>query len=240
MRGTAIKRIEVRWTGSSGTFALKKITVINEAEHDSTPINPVAGSLHDTSRWRRVGDIDAANSGYGDGVGQADVGAATVFENLRARPRAWLVPEVRHVSPDEALNAIRSSRLSDGRGFDPARLALVEDAIDFKTQQPDPAAVARVVQVNSREMEVHTETSAPAFLVTSDVLYPGWQATVDGAPARLYQTDYILRGVEVPAGSHIIRFTFIPKSFYYGAIVSGLSLLLLIGCAFWLKKNVEE
>lgn len=236
----AIKRIEVRWTGSSGTFALKKITVINEAEHDSTPINPVAGSLHDTSRWRRVGDIDAANSGYGDGVGQADVGAATVFENLRARPRAWLVPEVRHVSPDEALNAIRSSRLSDGRGFDPARLALVEDAIDFKTQQPDPAAVARVVQVNSREMEVHTETSAPAFLVTSDVLYPGWQATVDGAPARLYQTDYILRGVEVPAGSHIIRFTFIPKSFYYGAIVSGLSLLLLIGCAFWLKKNVEE
>jgi Bacterial membrane protein YfhO len=235
----AIKRIELRWTGPAGTLALKKITVLDEAAHNSTPINPIAGSLHDATRWRRVGNIDAANSGYGAGVKEADVGAATVFENLRARPRAWLVPEVRRVPPDEALNAIRSSRLSDGRSFDPARLALVEDPVDFKAQQPDPAAVARVVRLNSREMEVHTETAAPAFLVTSDVLYPGWHATVDGAPARLYQTDYILRGIEVPAGPHTVRFKFSPKSFYYGALVSGLSLLLLIGCALWLKNNVE-
>ncbi len=232
-----IKSIELHWTGPPGTFALKKITLLDEQAHTSTPINPVAGSLNDVARWRPVGDINAANSGYGAEVQAADVGAARVFENLRARPRAWLVPAVLRVSADEAVNAIRTSRLPDGRNFEPARLALVAAPLDFKTEQADPNATAQIMRVRADEMDVRVNTNAPAFLVTSDVFYPGWRATIDGAPARLYQTDYTLRGVQVPAGAHVVRFEFMPKSFYYGLGLSALSLLLLVGCTFWLKRG---
>jgi hypothetical protein len=224
----AVRRIEFRWTAHAGTLALKKLTLFDEATRASTPLHPFTGSLEDTTRWRRVGQIDAANSGYPATVKPEDVGAAVVYENLRARPRAWLVSEVARVSEEEAFNAVRASRLPDGRTFDPARLALVEEQLDFQTQQPDPAATAQVTRLTPRELIVQVNTNAPAFLITSDVYYPGWRATIDDKPAPFYRADYALRGTPVPAGKHLVRFEFRPTSFYYGAGLSALSLLLLV------------
>jgi uncharacterized membrane protein YfhO len=86
-------------------------------------------------------------------------------------------------------------------------------------------------------LEVETTANAPAFLVTSDVFYPGWRATIDGAPAELFQTDYAFRGLPVPAGTHAVRFEFSPRSFYQGVFISAASLLLLGACVFWLKRK---
>jgi hypothetical protein len=230
--GILVRRITLRWSGPAGTFALKKLTLIDDAAHTSTPVTPMAGSLTDATRWRPVGRIDATNSGYGDEVKAEDVGTAFIFENVRARPRAWLVPEVASVSADEAFAAVRSARLADGRTFDPTKLALVEEPLTLKTEQVDQSARAEVVRVTARALDVKTTTSAPAFLVTSDTYYPGWRVSVDGAPAHLYQTDYALRGVPVPAGTHTVRFEFRPASFYRGVIVSALALVLLVGCAW--------
>ncbi len=228
-----IKSIELRWSGPRGTFALKKMTLLNDETHTSTPLSPVAGVLDAPARWRRAGEINAANSHYGQKVKAEDIGESIVYENLRARPRAWLVPEVTRLAADDVFNAIRSSRLPDGRKFDPARLALVEEPFNFKTDRKDPAAIAQVITLNGNEMEVRTKADGPTFLVTSDIFYPGWQATVDGAPARLYQTDYVLRGVAVPGGEHLVRFEFSPHRFYYGLGLSALSLFMLIGWVLW-------
>jgi hypothetical protein len=231
-----IKRIELRWTAAAGTLALKKITFVDETTRASTPVPPFAGSLNDPVRWRRVGDINAMNSGYGARVKAEDIGTGLVFENLRARPRVWLVPEVVKVSADDALGAVRSSRLPDGRVFDPTQLALVEEQFNFKADRIDPSATVGIALLTAREMAVRVTSGAPTFVVTSDVFYPGWRATVDDAPAHLYQTDYVLRGVSVPAGTHVVRFEFRPTGFYSGAWVSALSLLLLIGCARYAPK----
>lgn len=228
-----IKRLELRWTGALGTLALKKITLRDETNSTSTPITPLVGSLNDESRWRHVGDINAANSGYDPVVKAEDIGTGVIFENLRARPRAWLVPEVIRLSADDAFNAVRSSRLPDGRAFDPTQLALVEEPLTFKAEPIGSSANLTIRLLTAREMEVTMTSITPTFLITSDVFYPGWRATVDGAPVHLYRTDYALRGVQVPAGAHIVRFEFHPATLYYGFLVSALSLLLLIGCAWW-------
>jgi uncharacterized membrane protein YfhO len=86
-------------------------------------------------------------------------------------------------------------------------------------------------------MEVETVSQAPAFLVTSDVYYPGWQATIDGEYAQLFQTNYALRGLPVPAGTHTIRFDFKPLSLHQGASISVASLLLLCAAVFWLNVS---
>jgi uncharacterized membrane protein YfhO len=78
-------------------------------------------------------------------------------------------------------------------------------------------------------MEVQTSSRSPAFLVTSDVYYPGWEATVDNAPAQIFRSNYALRGVRVAAGTHVVRFTFRPQSFYRGAAISAFSFLILLG-----------
>ncbi|HEX8071998.1 MAG TPA: YfhO family protein [Pyrinomonadaceae bacterium] len=221
-----VRHVALRWTGPAGTFSLRKITFFDDAQ-TSYPVTPAAAVLGDMTRWRRAGEIDAAHAGYPPTVKAEDVGASVVYENLRARPRAWLVSEVARVSAEEAFNAARTSRLPDGRAFDPARLALVEEPPDFPQQQSDPQATAEVVRLTARELVVRVSSHAPAFLVTSDTYYPGWRAFIGDAPAPLYRADYALRGTPVPAGTHLVRFEFRPRTLYYGAALSALSLLLL-------------
>ena len=222
-----IRKIDIRWTGPSAAFALKKITMIDDDARVSLPVSPIASGLSDPSRWRFVGGINHENSGYGREVKAEDVGLSQIYENLRVRPRTWLVSEVLQLGPDETLDAVRTSRLPDGRNLDLARTALIEE-----TPPPissDQNGSSRVRTLTANAIEVETTSTTPTFLVTSDVYYPGWQATVDGTPARIYQTDYLLRGVAVPAGNHVVRFQFRPQSFYVGGSVSIISALLLIG-----------
>jgi uncharacterized membrane protein YfhO len=77
----------------------------------------------------------------------------------------------------------------------------------------------------------------PAFLVTSDVLYPGWNASVDGNAVELYQANYAFRGVVVPAGTHTVRFEFRPKSFYYGVAISVSACLLMTVVAWQIGRR---
>jgi len=262
-----VRRIEIQWTGgAAATLSLKKISLLDESEGRSVAVVPVAGSLSDSTRWRHVSDINFENSGYGR-VKPEDVGEASVYENLRARPRAWLVGTVLTVSEEEALGALHTSRLADGSAFDPAQVALIEEPPDSNARGlapgatakgvdagatakgvdagamakgVDAGATARVTHLSDSRMEVETTASAPAFLVTSDVFYPGWEATVDGAPARLVRANYALRGLAVPAGTHTVRFEFRPRSFYRGAYVSAAALLLLAATVLRMNRKATR
>ena len=65
--------------------------------------------------------------------------------------------------------------------------------------------------------------------VFSEVYYPeGWQAYIDDQPGELFRTDYILRGLSVPAGEHTITLVYNPRSAYQGALISQISSILLI------------
>ena len=89
-------------------------------------------------------------------------------------------------------------------------------------------------------MEIATESGAPTLLVLSDAYYPGWRATVDGAPAPILPTNVLFRGVELPAGSHEVVFTFVPASWRNGLYVGAVGLLLwlaLVGVAMWLGRR---
>ena len=66
-------------------------------------------------------------------------------------------------------------------------------------------------------------------LVLSELIYPGWQVTVDGKPAQIEPEADILRSVIVAAGTHQIVFTFLPSSLFLGVVAAALGCLL----TFW-------
>jgi hypothetical protein len=218
-----VRSLEFQWTGRSGTISIKRISLIDERAGLSLPVGAPAGSIEDAASWRHLEDI----------------GETSVYENLRAMPRAWLVQEVLSVKAEEALRIIKSGRLPGGQPFDPSRLALVEEALSFKAEPMQGAGEVQVAALSNGYVELHTAAPQPSFLVLSDADYPGWKATIDDVPATLYNADFALRGVMLPAGSHTVRMEFRPSSFYYGLLVSLLS-LVCISMLLLIMKRVRS
>jgi uncharacterized membrane protein YfhO len=77
---------------------------------------------------------------------------------------------------------------------------------------------------------------APArgFLL-ADQDFPGWRATVDGAPAPILRANYLFRAVEVPAGESTVEFRYVPTSLWLGAAITAAT-LLAVGIVTWLRR----
>lgn len=99
-------------------------------------------------------------------------------------------------------------------------------------------------------LEFEVTSASGGFVVFSDIYYPkGWTCTIDQTETKIYQTNYILRGIYVPAGTHKIKFDFRPAAVYtakkielIGSIL--VAILLIAGFFFVIKeywnKPVQE
>jgi MYXO-CTERM domain-containing protein len=68
--------------------------------------------------------------------------------------------------------------------------------------------------------------------------FPGWEAWIDGAEARIVRTDYVLRGISLPAGEHRIRLVFGPRSVVVVLSVSAATFLAMAAVgAVWLRRR---
>jgi len=152
-----------------------------------------------------------------------------VVENLRAARRAWLVTKVKEASPEAILRTIQTSRMPDGSVFDGSRIALIdEQAPDVRSELARPPSGVWIERLTDTRVVVRVRTTNPCLLVLSDLYYPGWRATIDGTPSHIYRTDYVLRGVAVPRGTHIVAFSFWPISVAVGVSMSAIGALVLL------------
>jgi hypothetical protein len=170
----------------------------------------------------------------------AEVKDATIFENAQVLPRVWLASEVKVLPDAEILNVIRNARFSDGKVWDPRKVVLTEDHVDFASTTPDandPSASAEMIQFDPNRVMVNTKSTQPSILILSANHFPGWRAYVDGQLVTNLRVDYNLRGVVLPAGEHTVEFVYRPKSVLLGAVIS---LLTLIGLAIWWRHLLPE
>jgi len=80
----------------------------------------------------------------------------------------------------------------------------------------------------------YTSTStSDGIVIFSEIYYEkGWNAYVDGELKPHFRANYVLRGMQVPTGNHIIEFKFEPKTYQIGesvSLASSIILLLLLG-----------
>jgi hypothetical protein len=200
-----VANLRFHWLlSSTGILKIGKISLLEAGAGASRPLSEQDVRFGDPARWKLFDQADGVE----------------VYENLRAQPRAWLVSETVTAPPAQTLRAIHTSRLPDGRPYDPAAVALIEEPAAFRTSTPDAGAKVSLVEDRGTSVEVRTSSSQPAFLVLADFYYPGWQAIVNGKRAHIFQTNYIQRGVLLPAGENSVRFEFRPLPFYSGAAIS--------------------
>jgi hypothetical protein len=156
-----------------------------------------------------------------------------VYERPTVLPRVWLVHQVED-HPEKAL----LDRLNDP-AFDPQRVALLTGASSCELAEPTRSEDVRIIHRGHNQVEIEVDADADGLLVLSEIFYPGWRVTIDGQPASILQTNYVLRGVCVLAGRHRVVFSFAPSSLRIGAAVSFLSLLLVAvaGVKLWRDRS---
>jgi hypothetical protein len=181
----------------------------------------------------READADQAATGATSiGSGRWRLAAETdylqIYENTRSLPRAWLAGAELATTEQGELEIIRTGKLPNGQLWDPLQTALVEAPTSSVVGASITLGSAEVTRHEPNRVEIKTASVSPAILVLSENHYPGWRSYVDGKPVDVMRVDYNLRGVALPAGNHLVKFVYQPKSVLIGLVVSLLTLALLL------------
>ena len=150
----------------------------------------------------------------------------SVYRNGDCLPRLRFVSGfVSAPNGEEALRVLSEKAAEDPAWFrDNAVLMGCPDGL-----HSEDAAGAEVLEVHYGADEVEVAVNAPrdTILVFADAFDEGWRASVDREPATLMCANYLFRAVAVPAGRHVVRFTYLPRSFVLGCLVSGGGVLIV-------------
>jgi len=161
----------------------------------------------------------------GDGV--------TLYLNTDALPLAQLVYEAEsHTDSAGYWDALHAE------SWDPASLVFVEGGPALTGERP-PDDWLSYVDYRPNRIELLAQTSTPAYLVLSEVYYPGWVATVNGVRTPIYRANLAFRAVALPdPGTQRIVLAFRPAGVYAGLAISGASTLALAGAGilYWRKR----
>jgi hypothetical protein len=164
-----------------------------------------------------------------------DNGQYALIEFTGALPRAKLYSNWQVNTNDQAV----LKTLTD-RNFNPAGTVLVS------TPQPGLPAIATnensgAVEFKSyapKNIVLDAKAGAPSVLLLNDKFDPHWQVFVDGKPAELLRCNFIMRGVYLTPGAHVVEFKFtLPNRPLYISLAAIVVGVLLCGFLIFLERR---
>lgn len=147
-------------------------------------------------------------------------------ENPQANGNAWFVDEIRIVaSADEEIVGLKELQTKD-------QVIMDESSIRGKLDQTirrDSTASIQLTDYKLNHLTYQSKASKDQFAVFSEIYYEdGWNAYVDGELTPHSRVNYVLRGMQIPAGEHKIEFKFEPAVIKTGGTISLISYALLL------------
>ena len=176
-------------------------------------------------------------------VAQDEEGNPFPYENEDANGNAWFIKNLEKV--DSANKEITSLDSLDNKNK-----AIYSSHRAFESIQniksdfvKDSLASIKLSEVKPNYLKYQSINENEGFAVFSEIYYPsGWKTFIDGKETSHIRVNYILRGMLIPAGHHVIEFKFDPDVIKTGSKITLassilLGLLLLGGLFYEFKKN---
>jgi len=144
-----------------------------------------------------------------------------IYKNKVALPRAAVFYDYIVIpQKDKSIKTLFDRKFSYGRRM------ILETTPTFSPQSL-PITPAKISIYSSNSVKIDTDTKQSGLLFLSDNYYPGWRAFMDNKPVPILRADYTFRAIELPKGRHEVRFEYKPNSFYIGALISLVSVIIL-------------
>jgi hypothetical protein len=174
-----------------------------------------------------------------------------IRRNRNEAPRAWVVHDVRwlETTSETSMDARNRALLEmlyagdpiwhDPRRlvFDPRIFAWADRDAErelrpyLSGQSPRRSETVTVTYPTPQRAELAVAMESPGLVILADLDYPGWELTIDGRPAPIYRVNRLMRGAAVPAGTHRLTYTYAPRSFQVGCVVSIVGIVAFAGLA---------
>lgn len=198
--------------------------------------------------------LDMLNCGYIMGLSQDQKSEIVVPRNT-ALGHAWFVESVKEaVTAKDALTAINQLDLKKNAVIEKSDYSGAENATSkgMTLQQRafvlDSASSISQTFYSNDSIVYKSNNANQGLAVFSEIYYNekngAWKATIDGKEANALRVNYILRGLEIPAGDHEIVWVYKPadRSLMLNIEVasSALILLLVAGSLLQLGMKKEE
>ena len=166
--------------------------------------------------------------------------ANSVLRNPSSWGNAWFVKNIKAVnSADEEISETCSLQSDSVAVVDISRFP--PSKLEFERGES-----VQLIEYQPNYLKYEYSTTTNGFIVFSEIYYPkGWIALIDGQEIDIIRANYILRGLEVPAGAHNIEFRFAPNAYYIGGRAASVSsylllLILLAGLGFEIKRILSD
>jgi hypothetical protein len=147
-----------------------------------------------------------------------------VLPNPSAFGAVWFASEIKAVqTADDEMKGISESNLQSVAIVNTSKFPL-----DKTTFVKDSTQEIKLVDYTPNYLKYESQSTEDAFAVFSEIYYPeGWVASIDGKEVAHINVNYILRGMQVPAGKHTIEFRFDPQTYKTGATITQISAYLV-------------
>ncbi len=142
--------------------------------------------------------------GTADRTPAGTAGPFRLYERTTCLPRATFVTRAEVVADRGA----RLARLRDPTRDAAGSVLLQDEGAPRPPPATGPTAVVELAAHEDERAVVRVRNASAGYLRLADPYDPGWCATVDGAPARLWLADHALRAVWLEPGEHEVVFAY--------------------------------
>ena len=159
------------------------------------------------------------------------------LKNTEANGNAWFIKTIKTVNnaDDEIIGLGKINTKSET-----ILQSNFKNELGLKDSYDGEGAI-KLVSYQPNELIYECDTKYEEFAVFSEIYYPkGWNAYVDGNPKPYACVNYVLRGLNIPAGKHKIEFKFEPKTYANGntvAMIGSILLIITVGAGLYLNKK---
>jgi prepilin-type N-terminal cleavage/methylation domain-containing protein len=158
-----------------------------------------------------------------------------VFECDPGATRVFVPPAVA-VAPDPADLAWQREALFDPALPDDVARVPAMPAPAGRPGTPEPPSV-RIVHDGAMTVILEATLRESGLVVLRDSFDPSWRAEADGLPAEIVRVNGRYRGVALPPGRHVIRFTYRPRDLAPGLSISVTSGLALFALSWFSRRS---
>ena len=114
------------------------------------------------------------------------------------------------------------------------------DVFEEGYKKLDAMSDTELLEFEDTYVKAKVESFEDGLLYIPTAYDNGWTITIDGNEVPLYEHESHILMTEISKGEHIVEMKYCPQGFVTGAVITGVSIVILIAWAVISKKRNDK